>query len=239
MSGRLRRRSPSGKPPFGKTRGTERQEPRGTERDERRRSYGQNFLVDRPLIERFVSGLELGADDLVVDLGAGTGALTRPLAATGATVWAVESDPAWAARLRTTLDAESAAGRVRVIETDIRRLRLPKDPYRVVANPPFGITTELLALLLDRPERGPVRADLILQYDVARKHASTPPTALRTAGWAPWWEFELGPAIRRTSFRPQPSVDAAVLTIRKRRPAILPERWPRRSSIACGPTGSD
>ena len=80
------------------------QEITGTERDERRRSYGQNFLVDRPLIDRFVAGLDLGPDDLVVDLGAGTGALTRPLAATGAAVWAVESDPVWARRLRTTPD---------------------------------------------------------------------------------------------------------------------------------------
>ena len=69
-----------------------------------------------------------------------------------------------------------------------------------------------------------MRADLIVQFEVARKHASTPPTALRTAGWAPWWEFELGPVDPADSFRPQPSVDAAVLTIRKRRPAILPER---------------
>jgi len=94
----------------------------------------------------------------------------------------------------------------------------------VVANPPFGITTELLALLLDRPRRGPDRADLVLQAEVAHRHASTPPVALRTAGWAPWWEFELGEAIGRNSFRPRPSVDAAVLIIRKRRPAILPER---------------
>ena len=198
--------------------------PHRTERDERRRTFGQNFLVDRSLIDRFVLGLDLGPADLVVELGAGCGSLTRPLAATGATVWAVESDPVWAERLRTTLGTGDLASRVRVIPTDFRRLRLPKDPYRVVANPPFGLTTELLAMLLDRPERGPTRADLILQREVARKHAVTPPSTLRTAGWAPWWEFELGPTIRRTSFRPQPSIDAAVLTIHKRRPAILPER---------------
>ena len=94
----------------------------------------------------------------------------------------------------------------------------------MVANPPFGLTTELLSMLLDRPERGPTRADLIVQLEVARKHSSMPPASLRTAAWSPWWEFELGSTVRRTSFRPQPSVDAAVLTIRKRCPAILPER---------------
>ena len=197
---------------------------RRTERDERRRSFGQNFLADPALVRWFVDSLGLQPGELVVEVGAGTGALTRPIAATGVRVWAVEPDPVWAARLRDRLHAVGSGEGVRVIETDVRRLALPHEPYRVVANPPFGITTELLALLLDRPRRGPVRADLVLQAEVARRHASTPPVALRTAGWAPWWEFELGEAIGRDSFRPRPSVDAAVLTIRKRRPAILPER---------------
>ena len=196
---------------------------RRTERDERRRSFGQNFLVDQALISRFVRGLELGPDDLVVDVGAGSGALTRPITLTGAAAWAVEPDPVWAQRLRKHVVECGASDRVRVIETDVRRLRLPKDPYRVVGNPPFGLTTDLMSLLLDDPSRGPTRADLILQFEVARKHSICPPTTLRAAGWAPWWEFEMGPTIPRTAFRPRPSVDAAVLTIRKRRPAILPE----------------
>ena len=194
---------------------------RRTERDERRRSFGQNFLADPALVRRFVDSLGLEPGELVVEVGAGTGSLARPIAVR---VWAVEPDPVWAARLRDRLHAVGSGEGVRVIETDVRRLTLPKERYRVVANPPFGITTELLALLLDRPRRGPDRADLVLQAEVARRHAATPPVALRTAGWAPWWEFELGETIGRDSFRPRPSVDAAVLTIRKRRPAILPER---------------
>jgi 23S rRNA (adenine-N6)-dimethyltransferase len=194
-----------------------------TERDQRRRSFGQNFLVDQSLISKFVTGLELGPDDLVVEVGAGSGALTRPITLTGAAIWAVEPDPVWAERLRQHVVERGAPDRVRVIETDVRRLRLPKVPYRVVGNPPFGMTTELLTLLLDDPSRGPTRADLILQLEVARKHSMCPPTTLRTAAWAPWWEFELGPTIPRGAFRPRPSVDAAVLTIRKRWPAILPE----------------
>jgi len=193
-----------------------------TERDRRRRVLGQNFLVDTTLIDLFVDGLGIGADDLVVDLGAGTGALTLPLARTGATVWAVESDPDWIARLRTNLSAQ--APDVRVIAADIRRLRLPRVSYRVVANPPFGITTELLSRLLDDPSRGPDRADLIVQHEVARKHATTPPVALRTAAWAPWWTFEIGMRFDRDAFRPRPSVDASQLTLRKRMPALLPDR---------------
>jgi 23S rRNA (adenine-N6)-dimethyltransferase len=95
-------------------------------------------------------------------------------------------------------------------------------PYRVVANPPFGLTTEILSMLLDDPDRGPDRADLILQREVAVKHSQTPATSLRTAAWAPWWEFDLGPVIDRDAFRPRPSVDAAVLRIHRRRPALFP-----------------
>jgi len=205
--------------------------PRPTRRDRRRRSLGQNFLVDSALIERFVSDLDLdeqhdGRHDeqhVVLEIGAGTGALTVPMARRGAEILAVEADPVWADRLRRRLAAEVPdAARVRVVAGDVRHVRLPERPYRVVGNVPFGGTTDLLAHLLDDPARGPVRADLIVQYEVARKHAMTPPTALRTAAWAPWWEFELGARIGRDSFRPRPGVDAAVLVVRKREPAILP-----------------
>lgn len=193
-----------------------------SERDVRRRSLGQNFLVDRPLIADLVGGLDLVPGELVVDIGAGPGALTIPLAVAGVDVWAVEPDPVWAESLRATIAGAGLAERVRVIPTDLARLRLPRRPYRVVANPPFGITTELLRRLLDDVERGPTRADLVVQMEVARKHSAKVPGALTTAAWAPWWEFRLGRRVDRRSFRPVPSVDAAVLTVVRRDPPVLP-----------------
>jgi 23S rRNA (adenine-N6)-dimethyltransferase len=198
---------------------------RRTPPDRRRRTLGQNFLVDRPLIARLVGDLHLDEHHVVVEVGAGTGALTVPMARTGAEIVAVEADPVWADRLHRRLAvAVPDPGRVRVVCADARRWPLPDRPYRVVANIPFGSTTEILAHLLDDPRRGPVRADLIVQREVARKHAATPPTALRTAAWAPWWEFELGTPIGREAFRPRPAVDAAMLVIRRRDPPILPSR---------------
>lgn len=195
---------------------------RRTDRDQRRRTLGQNFLVDDQLIHRFVAGLDLAPDEVVVDIGAGAGALTLPLAKAGARVWAVEPDPRWVDRLRRSLLVAGVADRVRVIEAGIERVRLPRGDYRVVANPPFALTTEILALLLDRPDRGPTRADLILQQEVARKHAVTPPASLRTAAWAPWWRFEIGLRLDRNAFRPRPGVDARVLTVHRRPDPVLP-----------------
>ncbi|MGI9598822.1 MAG: ribosomal RNA small subunit methyltransferase A, partial [Acidimicrobiales bacterium] len=160
---------------------------RRTERDWKRRSLGQNFLVDQHLAHRLVTDLGLVPGDLVVEIGAGTGALTVPLAATGADVLAIEIDHRWAEQLRDRIGRIESQRRVRIIETDLRRLRLPKRPYRVVANTPFGSTTELLSRLLDDPGRGPTRADLIVQREVAIKHTTVPPVALRTAAWNPWW----------------------------------------------------
>lgn len=194
-----------------------------SDRDQRRRSLSQNFLVDQTVIASLIDDLQLVADELVVDLGAGSGALTLPIANSGARVWAVERDPIWADRLATGALEERLDDRIRVIRADLRQLRFPKEPFRIVANPPFNLTTDILSLICDDPSSTELtRADLVLQRVVARKHAAQPPTALKTAGWVPWWEFSTGSRIPSSAFRPRPSVDATVLTIRRRDPPILP-----------------
>lgn len=193
---------------------------RRTPRDTRRRELGQNFLADRREIHRIIEAVQVKPGELVVEIGAGRGALTIPLARTGTRVIALEVDPVWAARLRERvigLDLE-----VEVHHEDLRSMRFPAEPYRVISNPPFGLTTSLCDKLFDDPANGPWRADLLLQYEVARKRATTPPTSLRSAAWAPWWEFELGHTVRAKAFRPVPSVDAALLSVRRRDPAVLP-----------------
>jgi 23S rRNA (adenine-N6)-dimethyltransferase len=195
---------------------------RRTRRDQRRRTHGQNFLVDRAVVDRFMDDLGPVAGALVVDVGAGRGALTLPLARAGARVVAVEADPVWAAWLRDRVRAAGLDQRVRLVCRDVRDFAWPAAPFRVVGNLPFGITTAVLSCLLDRPERGPTRADLVVQREVARKRAAAPPSTLRSAAWAPWWSFTMGQQIDRGAFRPVPRVDAAVLTVRRLEPPVLP-----------------
>jgi 23S rRNA (adenine-N6)-dimethyltransferase len=195
---------------------------RRSSRDERRRAHGQNFLASDSVVGELLERVEVLAGEHVLDLGAGRGALTFPLARAGARVTAVELDPAWAAELRHRVRRHALDDRVRVVRADLRRFRLPPPPYRVVSNVPFNVTTALLRLLLDDPDRGPERADLLLQREVARKRAAEPPTTLLSATWAPWWSFELGPTVLRGAFRPVPRVDAAWLEVRKRVPPLLP-----------------
>jgi 23S rRNA (adenine-N6)-dimethyltransferase len=92
----------------------------------------------------------------------------------------------------------------------------------VVGSLPFGQTTRILHRLLDDPTLPLERADVIVQWEVARKRATVPPTTMLSTVWAPWWEFRRGPRIPAAEFRPIPRVDAGVLIITRRSRPLLP-----------------
>jgi 23S rRNA (adenine-N6)-dimethyltransferase len=193
---------------------------RRTARDERRRRLGQNFL--RPeLADRFVDSAGVGAGELVVEIGAGSGVITAALARRGAEVLAVELDPAWADRLLHSIP-RAHRDRVRIVAADFLAVPLPRRPFRVVACLPFGSTTAILSRLLDDASGQMVRADVIVQWEVARKRGAVPASALRSTAWAPWWEFRLGRRIPASEFRPVPRVDGGVLVATRREPPLLP-----------------
>lgn len=188
-----------------------------TPRDARRRAHGQNLLASRALARQLVDDAGVRSDDLVVEIGAGTGLLTSELARRAGAVLAVELDSAFAEQLRRRFAAHEG---VRVIEGDALRIALPRQPFRVVANVPFNASTAILQRLLD-PMLGLERADLVLQWEVARKRAGRPRSAL-SASWAPWWRFRLGRRIPSAAFRPRPAVAAGVLVVERRRAPFLP-----------------
>jgi 23S rRNA (adenine-N6)-dimethyltransferase len=158
----------------------------------------------------------------VVELGAGRGALTDALADRAGQVLAFELDP----KLVSILAQRFAFVRnVAVSRADARHVALPANPYRVLANLPFGVTSAVLRRLLDGPASGLRRADLIVQWQVARERvraASRPPTDLLGARWGPWWDFRRGRRLPAACFRPRPSVDAAVLIVTRRTEPLLP-----------------
>jgi 23S rRNA (adenine-N6)-dimethyltransferase len=188
---------------------------RRTPRDVRRRRLGQNFLR-RELADRIVGEAGVLPGEFVIDIGAGAGAFTLALALRRAEVVAIELDPIWADRLRAT------ARDVRVVNADFLDVPLPSRPFRAVGCLPFGATTAILHRLLADPSVPLVRADLVVQWEVARKRAATPPSSLISTTWAPWWEFRLGRRVPAAEFRPVPKVDAAVLSIVRRDPPLLP-----------------
>jgi 23S rRNA (adenine-N6)-dimethyltransferase len=189
-----------------------------------RRRLGQHFLGSQRLATLLVADAGVHGGDRVVDVGAGTGLLTAALAQQGASVLAIEVDAALADRLANRF---AATPNVVVLHAALRDVPLPCTPYRVVANPPFARTAAILHRLLDDPAGGLVRADLVVQWQVARQRARVdhgPPTDLVGATWAPWWRFARGRRLPAASFNPRPSVDAGVLEITRRNPPLLPTK---------------
>jgi 23S rRNA (adenine-N6)-dimethyltransferase len=162
--------------------------------------WGWHRLADHWAAE-LVARADVRPGDLVVDLGAGTGALTAPLVAAGAHVVAVEVHAERAARLR----ARFAADPVVVVRAHIAGLHLPRRPFAVVANPPFAIAADTVRLLTraGRPLR---RADVLVPRHTARRLLDRPAPA--------GFRLSVDGALPRSAFTPRPSVDVAVLTIR-------------------------
>ena len=175
---------------------------------------GAHFLVDRALIGQLVRTSGIGPGDLAFDLGAGFGALTAPLARTGARVIAVELDPALAGRLRRRFGAEPL---VSVVEADLRRIPLPRRPFHVVANPPFGLTTWLCRRLLGDRALKLAGAVLVLEWGAAKGLTDPAPRDRETASWAARYDLRLVRRVPAASFAPRPAADAALVSIRPRR----------------------
>jgi 23S rRNA (adenine-N6)-dimethyltransferase len=196
---------------------------RRTDRDWRRRRLGQNFL-DPAIAEQIVESASFAAGELVIEIGAGSGALTLALARRALRVVAVEADALWAERLSRRVHGNRG---ITVLATDFLSLVLPRERFRVIGSLPFGRTTDILRRLLDDPAAPLARADVVVQWEVALKRAAMPPTTLLSTRWAPWWEIELARRIPASSFRPVPSVDAGLLRITRRDPPLLPAAMAR------------
>lgn len=159
--------------------------------------------------ERVVADAGVRPGDLVLDIGAGTGAVTAALVAAGARVVAVELHPGRAAVLRERFARDD----VTVVRADAGDLRLPRRPFRVVANPPFAVTTQVLARLL-APGSRLVRADLVLQRSAARRWAGG--RAPGAGRWTRHYAVGLGRPVPRRAFTPPPPVDCATLVVTRR-----------------------
>jgi 23S rRNA (adenine-N6)-dimethyltransferase len=152
--------------------------------------------LDPPAARLVVARAGIRDGDLVVDLGAGTGALTSALVDAGARVIAFELHPARATALR----EQFAGAPVTVIRADIARARLPRRPYRVVANPPWALAETVRANLFRSPSL--VRADLVLPRWLVRRWA------------ARYQAIDVGSSLRAESFVPAAPTGAAVAIVR-------------------------
>ncbi len=189
----------------------------GTERLRPRKSLSQNFLTDPEALDAIVAAAELKPGDRVVEVGPGLGVLTRRLLAAGASVLAVELDPRLAEYLRREL---YGVGGFELIEADALDLHpremFPGEPFKLVANIPYHITSPLLHAFLEG-ERPPELTVLLVQLEVAERVAAPPGQMSYLSVFAQnVADAEVVARVPAAAFEPAPAVDSAVLRLRRR-----------------------
>ena len=140
------------------------------------KKLGQNFLIRRSVVDEIVHAANVTESDRVLEIGPGIGTLTQGLAQTGATVTAIELDR----RLLEVLDTTLAPyDNVQIIHGDALRLDIPSimnhQPFKVVANLPYYITTPIIMHLLE--SKLPIECMVMMvQKEVAQRMVATPGT---------------------------------------------------------------
>jgi len=179
-----------------------------------KKSLGQNFLHDPNAVEKIVNTAEIMPEDVVVEIGPGTGALTQMLAQRARQVYSIEVDE----RMRPILQTQVGQyPNVELIFDDFLKVNVPEllngRPFIVVANVPYYITSPILAHLMEGQVR-PRSIVMTIQLEVAERIIATPPDMNRLAVTtqfygSPQIVTRLSPAV----FWPRPDVDSAVIKI--------------------------
>jgi 23S rRNA (adenine-N6)-dimethyltransferase len=183
---------------------------------ERRPELSQHFI--RPeTARRMVTRVPRREGVPVLEIGAGYGTLTAALADEGFHVIAIEKDARLFRALRSRFIGRT---NVECHHADFFGHDLPDEPYVVVANVPFGITSSVVRTFLDGP-KPPLEAWLIVQGEAAEKFAGVPRETLFSLQHRPWFDIGIAMRLSRDAFEPRPRVSAALLHIaRRERPLI-------------------
>lgn len=189
-----------------------------------KKSFGQNFLVNRSAVESIVGAARESGASRILEIGPGAGALTELLLEDGREVVAVELDPEAIAFQR---DRFGGVGHFRVLEGDAVSVPLPEGPpWSIVGNLPYNAATAILTRFLLEPIPWD-RMVLMFQLEVGQKlmgrpseKAYGPLSILAQLSCRMTRLMKLGPG----SFHPAPKVDSAVLLFEPR-PDALPLEW--------------
>ncbi|MCX6155728.1 MAG: 16S rRNA (adenine(1518)-N(6)/adenine(1519)-N(6))-dimethyltransferase RsmA [Candidatus Kapabacteria bacterium] len=197
-----------------------------------KKSLGQNFLIDKSYILKIIDLLQICKDDIVLEIGPGTGALTDHLNKTEATVYAVELDER-AVRILTKKYPESEFRNFHLIQSDIRQvdlnellndlpaLRAPllakegKKKIKVIGNIPYYLSSEILFWIFEQSD---IIESVVLtmQREVARRLVAVPSTkdyGILTLARQLYGACSLEFNIPAECFRPMPKVTSSVVKL--------------------------
>jgi len=181
------------------------------------RERGQNFLINRDVLDNMVAAADLKKDDIILEVGPGFGTLTLELAKRVKKVIAVEQDKILIKALQENLKKENI-NNVEIIEGSVLKLptthcQLLTANYRIVANLPYQITSRFLRQFLAE-ENKPQDMMLMVQKEVAERICAKPgQMSLLAVSVQFYAKPEIVRVVSKDCFWPEPKVDSAILKI--------------------------
>ncbi len=178
------------------------------------KSFGQNFLIDRSVLNKIIDASAIDADDEILEVGAGTGVLTRELAQHAKRVVAVEIE-----RDMLTL-LEETTGSYKNVELVARNLLqldpsevFAQRPYKLVANLPYYITAPTFRHFLE--SANPPRLLVVMvQLEVAQRIVAAPgDLSLLAVSIQFYGQPRIVARVPANAFYPAPKVDSAILRV--------------------------
>ncbi|MGA0865866.1 MAG: 16S rRNA (adenine(1518)-N(6)/adenine(1519)-N(6))-dimethyltransferase RsmA [Candidatus Nanopelagicaceae bacterium] len=204
------------------------------------KGLGQNFVHDSNICEKIVRLADIGADDLVIEVGPGLGSLSLSIVKKGAKLIAIEIDKRLADRLPKTLiehgvDQESftviAKDAMEIKRAELTTLGGESRPLKLVANLPYNVSVPVLLHFLEME----IFSDalVMVQSEVAQRLAAPPGSkeyGVPSAKVAWYADARLSDSIPRTVFWPIPRIDSSLLRLTMHQP--LENETLRRSTFA-------
>ena len=182
-------------------------------------TYSQYFIRNPQLIKELVGHTTINRHDVVYDIGAGSGTISSVLATRCQSVVAIELEPRTVIKLRQNMQKYS---NVSVVEGDILTMELPTTPFKVFANIPFHISSQIIHRLTEL-EYPPEAIYLIVQKQFANKLL---PDSDRFTGQlgmmiGPIYSVRIRKRLERTDFWPHPNVDTVLVELLLRKESLV------------------
>lgn len=193
------------------------------------RRLGQHFLTNQSALKKISASLEIKPDDLIIEIGPGTGNLTFPLIQEcqnlGCRIIALEKDPKLATELISRLVDDKKI--VEIIHGDalelINSITEKLTNWKLVGNIPYYITGRLLRVLGELSNK-PKLIVLTIQKEVAQRLTAQPPNMnLLAAATQFWSESKIISYLEARDFTPAPKIDSAIIRLATLRPFEMPQ----------------
>lgn len=198
---------------------------------------GQNFLRHSAIAERIVQVANPISSHICVDIGAGTGIITRACLAADYQVMVIEIDDRLFARLQKEF---SDNPRVKLFHESLTTVSLPQQPFSITSNPPFNQSTEIFRRwVLNKYFQS---AAIVTQHQFARKMAGDFGATKISTALSPFRKITVSEILPKSIFHPRPNVPVSMTHVECIGNPIIP--WSERKKywllvnylFECGPT---